>query len=191
MAKRGRTSGGSVTGGTGDIKPQTFSMMTSEAGAVDDYVVNSFNLPVPKMFQKNKTTIIEVLKAEFLLNPQNFVDATATEFCFLPVGNIGRQSGDATALNLLVEDATDPRVLAYAIINRRQLTSGSTVLAYPIVMDLTDQNGNGVLVATDKLFLTGGGIGNGNVGNYICRIFYRYVSVPISEYVGIVQSQVG
>ncbi len=59
----------------------------------------------------------------------------------------------------------------------------------PIVIDTTDTDGNGILVATDRLFIVGGNLSGIVAATYVAKIMYRLVEVGITEYVGIVQSQ--
>lgn len=64
----------------------------------------------------------------------------------------------------------------------------------PIVHDLTDESGHGVVVGTDNLYMFMSSrycVGNvadpGMTG--IARILYRFKEVGLAEYIGIVQSQ--
>ena len=62
----------------------------------------------------------------------------------------------------------------------------------PIIHDLTDGAGHGVLVATDQLFFTVGFIATRTLVNNrtaVCRILYRFKDVSLQEYIGIVQQQ--
>ena len=68
--------------------------------------------------------------------------------------------------------------------------------ADPQTHDLTDDAGHGVLVASDKLWFfisnrysinnTGTGAG---ASTAIIRVLYRFKSVGLTEYIGLVQSQ--
>lgn len=187
--KRARTSGGSITGGTGDVKPQIFTIETGIAGAVDDYVVNTVVLPIPRFgTQKTKATVFEFLKCSFYLNIRNATDAQVIEAAFITTVT-SRTDGETFTLGALSTDIGDPRTIACAVHTSGLTTSGSSAVQYPIVIDLTDNNGNGVLVATDRVSIVGGAVANSVVGNYICKILYRMTNIGVAEYVGIVQSQ--
>ena len=73
--------------------------------------------------------------------------------------------------------------------NRLLAVDGTAVSIMPISVDMTDNNGNGILIGTDKLFIVGGAVGDSTAGNTICKMLYRLVNVGITEYVGIIQSQ--
>lgn len=69
------------------------------------------------------------------------------------------------------------------------ITSGAIVLVSPIVVDLTDGSGNGILVAVPQIYLGMITAGQSAAINGSCKILYRYVDVDLTEYIGIVQSQ--
>ena len=189
MSKRARTSGGSVTGGTGDIKPQILTAATGVAGGLDDYVTASVALPVPRFgTMKTRATIFELLGVWWHLALADKGDATAVHWAFLSTV-VTRANGDTSTLADSQVDALDPRAFAFQMEQHIFTTSGSSIAKYPKYTDLTDSNGNGILIATDRIILTGGAVGNATLGQYIAKIKYRTVNVGIAEYVGIVQSQ--
>jgi len=104
---------------------------------------------------------------------------------------IGRTTGSVSTLASAEGDVAEPRTFAFVIQNRTIITEGSSGIQYPIRIDLTDRNGNGILVATDRIVITQGSVGNTALGGAIAKIGYRLVNVGIKEYVGIVQSQQG
>lgn len=180
--KRSRTSGGSQTGGTGDVKPQILTLSTGKANAVDQYVVASVPLPVPRFgSMKTKATVFEILNVDWYLNPADFA-SSGVDFAYLSTGDVDRSTGDTSTYATFLDDLTDPRTFACVL---------DTENTMPVTIDLTDSNGNGVLVATDKIIVTMGNVGgtSGTPGTGICKVLYRLVNVGITEYVGIVQSQ--
>jgi len=88
-------------------------------------------------------------------------------------------------------DAISPLNFGIAIVNRILTTSGAAGVTYPVTIDTTDGAGNGMLVATDRMFIYGGAAGNTTAGRYTAKILYRLVEVGIQEYVGIVAGQQG
>lgn len=188
MSKRAR--GGSVTGGTGDIKPQILTMSTGIAGAVDDYVTAEVLLPVPRFgAMKTKATITEILWVDWYPNIRNLsAGQSYMDVAYLSTTS-QRSDGDTSTHALLQTDIGDPTVFAVVVMNREFLTSGIGDVVWPLHVDLTDGNGNGMLVATDRIFITGGNVGGATAGAYIAKMGYRMVNVGITEYIGIVQSQ--
>ncbi len=189
IMKRARTSGGSITGGTGDVKPQIFTMDSGTAGAVADYTVNQVALPVPRFGTlKTKATIMEILSVNWYVNIEDILDASSSNFAYLTT-NTTRADADTATLASAALDVTDPKTFAFVIQNASLTTSGFAITEMPQTINLTDSNGNGVLVATDKLFIVFGNVGGTAVGSAVAKVKYRLVNVGITEYVGIVQSQ--
>jgi len=186
-----KSSGGSVTGGTGDIKPQLLTVTTGSAGAADDYTTASIALPVPRFGgSKNKATIFEFLWVDWYLGMQDVNDVISQKWCWLSTAPT-RAAAETSTLTTSVEDVLDPRAFGFVFTQRSQTTSGILSYDFPIRVDLTDQNGNGYLVATDKLVVTAGAVANTAGIDTVGKIAYRLVDVGIEEYVGIVQSQTG
>jgi len=186
--KRGR-SGGSVTGGTGDIKPQILSLTTGLQPANDQYVSTSIALPVPRFSTGDKSTITEILWVDWYMGLENIADTLVATWAWLSTA-VTRQNAVASTLATLLVDFSDPRVFAPVVQQRTLTTSGAGVVDYPRRIDLTDNNGNGFLVATDRLTVTMGSVG-GTAGTTVCKIGYRLVAVGLKEYIGIVQGQQG
>lgn len=186
-----RTRGGSVTGGTGDIKPQTLTLSANAPGAADDYAVTQVNLPVPRFgTMKTKATVFELLHIDWYLQPVNAVDQAGSDFAYLATQQL-RSNGDTSTLASFTEDLQDPTTFAAICKVYNFTTSGSDVRTLPDRINFTDDNGNGMIIATDRLFLHTGNTGGMNQGATIAKATYRLVNVGITEYVGIVQSQQG
>lgn len=188
MSKRARTSGGSFTGGTGDIKPQQWTIHTGEPAAGDDYAVNQVPLPVPRFgTMKTKATVFEILKV--LWYPAvDSGDTVVTDFCYLTTST-ARTQDEASSTGTMIADLLDPRTFAFCIWNSNITTSGGRGKPMPFTVDLTDNNGNGYLIATDQIFAVSGNVGGASPADSFAKIIYRLVNVGITEYVGIVQSQ--
>lgn len=180
------------TGGTGDILPQTLTLSTGVAGAVEDYVVNQISLPVPRFgATTDRATVFELLWVDWYNQVENIGDGSVTNFGYLSTTAL-RSSGDTATAAAFAADLIDPRVFAACLERRAIATEGGVVTQYPIRINLTDSNGNGILVATDTITITAAATGNtdGVVGTTIAKVAYRLVNVGTMEYVGIVQSQI-
>jgi len=179
----------SLTGGTGDVKPQILTVSTGTVGAADDYVTNQVQLPVPRFGgQKNLSTIFELLWVDWYIAPQDIGDSVVTHWAFLSTSSTRADADTATSVTL-AEDIEEPRNFALGIYQRVLTTSGSSVFAMPIRIDLVDGAGNGILIATDRIIVTQGSIADATVSSSIAKIGYRLVNVGVQEYVGIVQAQ--
>ncbi len=178
-------SGGSVTGGTGDIKPQILNAVTPQAVAADFATVE---VPVPRIIlgSRDQATVMEILKVYFTLGLADLADPANSFIGYLTTQLI-RVTGAAASFAAFEADVSLPTTFASATIHHG---AGSHVLVTPIIVDLTDNNGNGVLIATDRFFFTMGNVAGTLPTVGIAKILYRMVNVSITEYVGIVQSQI-
>lgn len=190
MSKRKRGgSGGSVTGGTGDVKPQYMTLGGAIAAAVDDYRIDVFQVPVVRpRAQGESATIMEILSLDWYLDPRDLLESSTTHFGYL-ASNTPRTSGDTATLATMSEDLGDPRNVGCAIRSANITTSGITLYTMPIHIDLTDDNGNGFLWANDTITMVKGAIADTTVSETICKLKYRWVNVGLIEYLGIVQTQ--
>ena len=189
--KRARTSGGSVTGGTGDIKPQILTLDSGTLGGLSDYVVNRIALPVPRFGNmKTKAIIFEILYVDWYMGIEDLADHENTKFAFLTTSTT-RQGGDTASFGSGATDVTDPKTFAFVLRDQTLETSGAGEVKMPIRINLTDDNGNGHLVATDQLSIVYADVAGSVVSSCVAKVGYRLVNVGIQEYVGIVQSQQG
>ena len=190
-ARRKSKNMGSKTGGTGDVKPQILTLGTGKAAAADDYITAQIPLPVPRFgFSKAKATIFELLWVDWYLAMEDFDDPLSVNWAWLSTVQT-RTTADTSNLATLAEDIINPRAFAFAIEGSHFITSGASTHLAPIRLVLNDNNGNGMLVATDRLQITGGNQGGSAGASYTCKVGYRLVNVGVQEYVGIIQSQQG
>jgi len=124
------------------------------------------------------------------LNLEDLGDNQFSQIGFLSTV-INRVEGETCTVASMSVDAISPLNFAIAVYNRTLTTSGTAISQFPFHIDLTDGAGNGFLVATDRMFIYGGGAGNAVAGRYTAKILYRLVEVGITEYVGIVGGQQG
>ncbi len=197
MAKRRRgsdgkfLSGGSATGGTGDLKPQILTMTTPSPIGASDYSVARIPLPRLVLGGVNTATIVEMLRVDWYFGIENLSDAAVTHWGFLATST-NRTQDEGASLNQLVLDIQDPRTFAIGVWDTFTTgTSGSRTQQLPVSIDLTDNNGNGVLVATDSIFIVGADAGAAILTPTMAKVLYRMVNVGITEYVGIVAGMQG
>ncbi len=187
MSKRSRSSksNGSYTGGTKDIKPQWLTVNGDLQPAVNQYAVTSFPLPVPRFgVSGRRATVTEILRIEYFCNAANWADVNWGWIGFLDSASF-RTTGEACTLVTCAEDAANPQSIAPVM---GHTTGASSGLAQQTV-DCTDSNGNGILIAGDKLDFVTGSISNIAAGRSQVKILYRMVNVGVQEYVGILQAQ--
>ena len=183
---RFKTSGGSLTGGTGDVKPQILTVGVPASGGINLYSVVEFNVPRIIMGSRDSATVMEILKVWFYVGIQDASDPSSRLSGNLSTALI-RSQDDPVSLVTQVNDVINATVFASVWADRQ---GASFAVVLPLEIDLTDNNGNGVLIATDKIFVTTSMLANTVVSDSVVKILYRMVNVGITEYVGIVQSQI-
>lgn len=177
--------GGSITGGTGDVKPQILTI-TGDTIATDDYGVTQFQLPVPRFgTSKAKSTITEMLWIDYYFLG-NVADTSFHYWAFL-APSTARTDAETADQTTLVVDIANPSNFGFRFYNQVLTTSGVTCHNMPLRYDFTDQNGNGLLWAGDRCVLVGANISGPSA--IIAKLCYRMVDVGLEEYIGIVQSQ--
>jgi len=124
------------------------------------------------------------------LNLEDIGDTSSSQIGFLSTV-INRVEAETATVASFGVDAISPLNFGVVVFNRVVSTSGSANTTYPIHVDMTDGAGNGFLVATDRMFIYGAGVGNAVAGRYTAKILYRLIEVGITEYVGIVGGQQG
>lgn len=186
---RFKTSGGSLTGGTGDVKPQLMTVALPAPSGINDYSVLEFAIPRIIMGARDSATVMEILKVYFYVGLDNLADSSYTMGAFLSTSLIRVQDSTANVATL-ASDMINPTVFASVVSTVLTTTTGAVTYTMPITIDLTDNNGNGILIATDKIFYTQGMTANILVSTGVVKILYRMVNIGITEYVGIVQSQI-
>jgi len=153
--------------------------------------VNQVNLPVPRLGGGTSTTAIvfEVLRLDWYLGIEDAFDISSSiHFGFLSTAT-NRVDAEATSVGTMVQDVEDPLTIGFAMRFANFVTTGGYAGNMPIQIDMTDGAGNGILIATDRIFIVGGNLSGTIAATYVCNILYRMVEVGIQEYVGIVQSQ--
>jgi len=186
-AKRQRTELG---GGTGDVKPQIFTLH-SGAMATDTLDVVNFALPVPRFgTMKTKATVFEILSLDWYLSVDALLDGSHVNWGYMTTST-SRFDGEGALLVDLENDLIKTQTFGAAVVTNisNAPASGAFSNQMPVHIDLTDGAGNGILVATDSIFLVSGNVANGLISRSIVKMKYRLTNIGISEYVGIVQSQ--
>jgi hypothetical protein len=185
--KRRRTTDGSLTGGTGDVNPQLFSGFAATTVA-DTPHTTAFITPISRLPKSGgKATVMEVLKVYTWIAP--LATGAAAETIQVYTAAFGTKDyGNTTNAY-----ADNPTLFAY---HQYQLNGAFTAatcykmsLKMPLTMDLTDNQGHGILVASDYIYIQVDTAGIGQTVNVYFKILYRFKNVSLTEYVGIVQSQ--
>lgn len=218
MAKRARES---LTGGTGDVNPQWMKIVVpaildtiiAPGGAANLTRVVRQQLPVNRINQgDSKTaTIIEVLQVrysyddehEFLTTPMPYSQRIELYVSTAPIDAASPEdfASKGTTIDYAVaNDFESPCMLISAGPPLIQQPYFQSFAYTPIIHDMTDGAGHGVLVATDAITiamktrtvnesLAGGGNLKVSKVNALVELLYRFKKVSLVEFIGIVQSQ--
>jgi len=204
--KRGRKD--QLTGGTGDVNPQEFVFpilgpALGVASAWTPIVGTTFNgfavqtvleMPISRLPQREgRVTVIEALWAQFYLLAMEMPAAASVQARYM---NVTTNPAPLTDVSAAGSGPRDPRTIA----DYNKLTYWASAVGFTDIeayeeIDLTDNNGHGLLVASDRLyanFVSGSTLAAGNFnGNDagVVRLGYRFKDVTLTEYIGIVQSQ--
>jgi hypothetical protein len=168
-----------LTGGTLDVKPQLL-VFTATQSAADTTTSASQPLPVLRNFSSSngsKAQIIEILKVQIIFPFPAEVDSTTSVY-------LSTKNFAATATT-----AAEPTVFATSRRFSDITTSGAIYGDVSTFIDLSDGNGNGLLVATDNIYCQVVSTNTGVANSAIIRLLYRVYGASVTEYVGIVQGQ--
>lgn len=177
----------SLTGGTRDVSPQWLTFTATESAA-DTTTTITQSIPVQRLPHGSMAQVMEVLKvAAFVTALPAFASATEvqdSESLYLSTKTFSTTTtnfGEATVF------------AGFNISQRGAFTAagtyGMTQTPLPLVFDVTDGAGHGVLVATDNIYAQVSSVGTGNAVSFLIKILYRWKNVSLQEYIGIVQSQ--
>lgn len=180
----------SLTGGTGDVNPQWYKL-TVQMTAADTDTTAIFPLPTYRLQNSSgRSWVMEILKIQWDTSLQ-VISANGTYGTLVTLATM-----QTTTLNLpqlkaqgAVIDFDQPTVAVFNAAAGSTFTSG--VRPHPELHDLTDGDGHGMLVATDRLFLRIQNVSTLQTvaNNSNCNVLYRWKEVSLEEYIGLVQSQ--
>lgn len=168
-----------LTGGTNDVKPQYLTCYFAQSAA-DTATTFTQAMPVLRNFSgtgNNRAQLVEVLKV--YMSPSNQAEVDSDNLLLLSTKNFGTTA----------QTPGDPSVFAFYKSNVRLTTSGQILTTWPFVYDCTDGNGNGLLIATDNIYIQASSTNTGLAQIWFVKIIYRIYAATVTEYVGIVQSQ--
>jgi len=127
-----------------------------------------------------RTTILEFL----------WIDVTIVSVDLLANSDEVAFSFSSGAVPTSVQNISNPDVIAEVLLFAHVGASpGTALVRQNFRMDLQSQDGHGQLIAVDRINVMGNSSGLAAAAQFRWRIYYRFVNVPIEEFVGIVQSQ--
>jgi len=198
-----------------DKNPNLFYLNPVTLTAAGTFNIAESMLPIPRnMYQKNRATVIEVLKVTFKIRATDSlipcrVSGAGTQAARLQVGLSTRnlqlqQSGS------IIQNATDTANIAEKTVYLPDAGSASTMHIdndgyYNFEIDMQSKDGYGVVVAVDKLFTYFVANSNVTLGNMqsapvswttangqgaltvVACLHYRHINVNTQAFIGAVQ----
>lgn len=174
MSKRRRGNGINVSI---DRFPQFMVGDVIQTGADVD-TAKAFPTPIPRIGTMKKATIMELLWIVFELPSNVSLNAAAENLFVQFYGGVT----EASPSKLTNVSAT----IASWGITSQGVNTGTLPGRY--VLDLQSRDGYGFLFAGDKINCNVLSTNTGVANTIRFRIYYRFVEVPLQEYLGIIQS---
>lgn len=169
----------SLTGGSGDVNPNWFKISATQSAA-DTFTQTTNPLPVQRLSGgpgRKRAMIMEILKVCFY-QTSAVAEVDSIIQCFLTTKSYATQPPD-----------TDGPIIARVRCANMITTSGSFQPSWPMVIDVTDGAGHGMVVASDNLYLSVSSTTTGIANTFAAYILYRWKNVGLEEYIGVAQSQ--
>lgn len=167
-----------LTGGSRDVKPQLLSFSASQSANDTSATATQPIAQYRGTVGNGKRMVIEVLKVGYFF-PANLT-ASSSIGAFLSTKSFGTTN----------TTFAEPTVLDCHVRRSVQATAvGVIVQDDEVWHDLTDGAGNGVLVATDNLFLQVQSSGTSTTNTVRMKVLYRFFAADVGEFVSIIQSQ--
>ena len=165
---------------TKDVYPNFMSGRLSQPGSVANvFTTVRVNTPIPRLkVSGNKATVMELLWLDLVSNG-GFPDGTANFFQF--TFSIGAPPTVGT-------DVFYDNPLVFLQIKVIGTGPPNSTLKYPIRYDFQSNDGYGYLLASDAFNISVNATLIQAAQTYNWKLFYRFVDIPIAEFVGIVQS---
>ena len=160
-----------------DVFPQfmSFSVLTS---AADTGTSARVQLPVARDPAAKRITVVEVLavSVDWTNKPTGANDSIFASLHFRDPGTTQ-------------EEYSNPNLWFQQELSIVLTTSGSSTQIFPLHTRYDTGGGKGFLVATDSIFafVNSASIGAATAAHF--KVLYRFVSIGLQEYIGIVQQQ--
>ncbi len=169
-----------LTGGTGDVNPQVIRASVEQL-TLNSYAEKEIDIPLNLPKSGTRATVMEILRIKILYN-------------IVPGPEIGshKSSWQLSTTSLpQIYMIDNPLVIATDAMTTGTVTTGSvTVTSSLKTYDMTDGAGHGYLIASDNLYFS---VATSsfvtNLQRMAIQIIYRWKSIGLTEFIGILTSQ--
>jgi hypothetical protein len=156
---------------------------TATQAVADTNLSTAFPLPVMRNFSSSNGSKAQVIEALKIVIQFGNLDLTGAANQWMKVAFSTKNHG---AVLTTLADSDTFAVLGYQSCYH---TSGGNILPSTQVFDFSDGMGNGILLATDNIYVQVTSSATSITNAFPFKLFYRIYSATVTEYVGIVQSQ--
>jgi len=163
-----------------DIFPNFMTGQVTQT-ADDAFTTTLVNTPIPRIQTSrsgNKATVMELLWVELMI-PNIKIDKALDVVTFQMV--IGTVPNAIITFN-------NPRVFMEKIWTAHFTVSGLFISEQPTVYNMQSTDGHGYLLASESFNVSLDSTGTGQINVAEWRMYYRFVDIPLSEFIGLVQS---
>jgi len=177
MAKRRRNNN---NGTRVDIFPNFLTGTLSQVVA-DTFITVLVPTPIPRIQTTrggNKATVMELLWWEILLPSIELSGMLGNITTFLSIGT--PPTG--------VLPFNNPRVVAEVRVDAHINTSGAFVTMQPFRYEMQSMDGHGYLMAAESFHVSIFSANTAVINPVEWRLYYRFIDIPLSEFIGLVQS---
>jgi len=174
--KRKRNNNGSRV----DVFPNFLTGVISQVAA-DSFATVLVPTPIPRIQTTrsgNRATVMELLWIEVLFPNIDLSNALANIVAFFSIGTPPT----------IVLPFNNPRVIAEVRVDSHVNTSGAFVTQQPYIYQMQSMDGHGYLLAAESFHVSIFSAGTGIINDGQWRMYYRFIDIPLSEFIGLVQS---
>jgi len=178
MAKRRRTNNNN--GSRIDIFPN-FLTGTLTQTAADTFNTVLVPTPIPRIQTTrggNKATVMELLWWEINFPSIDLSPGTANITAFLSIGTPP----------VVVLDFNNPRVVALIRLDSHLTVQGAFHTQQPYRYEMQSMDGHGYLLAAESFHVSIFSLATNVINPIQWRLYYRFIDIPLSEFIGLVQS---
>lgn len=162
---------------TTDLFPNFLSGTLVESAA-DAFTTTQVFTPIPRLKTiGNRATVMELL----------WIDAVIVT-TLNAVGEGVSATFSLGSVPTALLNFEDPRVFGLIDFTIKGTIDGFMMFQNPIRIELTSVDGFGYLLASDAFHVSIDGTGTGVTNRIRWKMYYRFVSIPLTEFIGIVQS---
>ena len=162
-----------------DAFPNYMSGLLS-LSAANTFTAQTNEFPVNRLRVSGaKATVIEIL----------WIDIALATIDMAAAGDAAEISFKTGPLPTDLQNYDNPDVFAFWGQEVHFVTSGMALESLVYRIDLQSNDGHGQLIAADRFHIGAQTAGMAGATNFRWRLYYRFVNVPITEFIGIVQSQ--